>query len=67
MKWYKSYNVTTHKVGHYIGEEIDIDADKWAIPKEIFVVKADFFELSAKEKRSMLRMIIWWSIKQYFK
>jgi uncharacterized membrane protein YukC len=59
--------MTTHKVGHYIGEEIDIDADKWVIPKEIFVVKADFFELSAKEKRSMLRMIIWWSIKQYFK
>jgi hypothetical protein len=67
MKWYKSYNMTTHKVGHYIGEEIDIDADKWAIPKEIFVVKADFLELSPKKKRSMLRMIIWWSIKQYFK
>jgi uncharacterized membrane protein YukC len=67
MKWYKSYNMTTNKVGHYIGEEIDIDADKWVIPKEIFVVKADFLELSTKEKRSMLRMIIWWSIKQYFK
>jgi hypothetical protein len=59
--------MTTHKVGHYIGEEIDIDADKWVIPKEIFVVKADFLELSPKKKRSMLRMIIWWAIKQYFK
>jgi hypothetical protein len=67
MKWYKSYNMTTHKVGHYIGKEIDIDANKWAIAQEIVAIKADFFELPAKEKRSMLRMIIWWSIKQYFK
>jgi uncharacterized membrane protein YukC len=59
--------MTTHKVGHYIGKEIDIDANKWAIAQEIVAIKAEFFELSAKEKRSMLRMIIWWSIKQYFK
>jgi hypothetical protein len=42
--------MTADKVGHYIGKEIDIDVDKWAIPKAIFVVKAEFFELSVKKK-----------------
>jgi hypothetical protein len=57
--------MNTRKVGHYIGKETDTDS--WVIAKDVISIKPDFFDLLAKERRVALRMIIWWSIKQYFK
>lgn len=65
MKWYKSYNMTSNKTGHFIGKETDTDS--WVIAKDVISIKPDFFDLLAKERRATLRMIIWWSLKQYFK
>lgn len=33
----------------------------------IITIHAAFFKKETKKKRTVLRMLIWWSIKQYFK
>ena len=34
---------------------------------EVFRINAVFFEKSYKQQKSALRLLIWWSIKHYFK
>jgi hypothetical protein len=34
---------------------------------EVVVVRSSFFKLPPKKQREALRLIIWWSIKEYIK
>jgi predicted SnoaL-like aldol condensation-catalyzing enzyme len=36
-------------------------------PKEIVRIYSSFFEESPKKQRQVLRLLIWWAVKHYFK
>lgn len=50
----------------YIGEIKELE-NHFEIPEEVIRIHAIFFKKSCKKQRETLRMLIWWSIKHYFK
>lgn len=53
-----------------INEDISEKAKRGEViemPEEVIRIHSVFFKKSYKKQRETLRMLIWWSIKHYFK
>jgi hypothetical protein len=48
----------------YTGRESSIDDNE---RKEVVRIHARFFNVSYKEQRDVLKLLIWWSIRHYIK
>jgi hypothetical protein len=48
----------------YCGRESSIDDNQ---RKEVVTIHARFFNVSYKEQKEVLRLLIWWSIRHYIK
>jgi hypothetical protein len=50
----------------YIGE-VKNSHNAFYIPEEVIKIHHVFFKKPYKNQRAVLRLLIWWSIKHYFK
>ena len=57
---------TWHKITTY-GEFLTKQTIEDEPLEEVVTVHAAFFKKSKSKQRKVLRMLIWWAIKQYFK
>jgi hypothetical protein len=48
----------------YFGRESSVTDDE---NKEVVRIHARFFNVSYKEQRDVIRLLIWWSIRHYIK
>lgn len=59
------------KITHTSNADINIGIPNQTTIKqqldEVFRIKSVFFEKSYRKQREVVRLIIWWSIKHYFK
>ncbi len=58
QSWYKITNQ-----GEFLRKETISDEPL----EEVVTIHSIFFRKSARKQRNVLRMLIWWSIKHYFK